>query len=497
MQVIPRGVPRRTLVNHNVFLLGSITNNTRGYSNYNSNRNRGAQAPFVCPSCRRFRSQFRAILSPPRRSFSAATHASGPDPIYPLHPAAPPPPSGYAPLTSRSLISISGVDAPRFLQGLITSSITEPQPPDQRHQNTRNTSKTAADAVEGTPRTQGFYSGFLNATGRVLHDVFIYPDTLGISSSYDDVAAAADPAHAFLIEVDASQRDALLQHLRRHKLRSRIQIRAVAGSQCKVWQAWGTPAEDEESLRAALPSSAILLRDPRAPDLGYRVLSSADPPLKLPACDEPAYRLRRYLRGVPEGQAEIPRGAALPLEANLDIMGAIDFRKGCYVGQELTIRTRHRGVVRKRVLPCMLYDSRTPHEPPPSSSSSGQGGDNTLEYRPERAGIPAERIPSGLSIGRLGKKGRSAGTWLAGLGNVGLALCRLQTMTDVELSGEPPAATAEEPAAQREFVMRLGEGEGEGEGENGAADRDGEGEQGAMVKIKAFVPEWVRERLGS
>ena len=49
----------------------------------------------------------------------------------------------------------------------------------------------------------------------------------------------------------------------------------------------------------------------------------------------------------PEGQIEIPKETALPLESNIDIMGGIDFRKGCYVGQELTIRTHHTGVVRE------------------------------------------------------------------------------------------------------------------------------------------------------
>ncbi|KAI1494825.1 Aminomethyltransferase folate-binding domain-containing protein [Biscogniauxia mediterranea] len=529
MQVVPRIVPTRALASSNG-LLGSTnttttttttaaTTNVRRYaasSHSNRSPNRDAQAPFVCPSCRRFRSQFRALPRQPpspllRRSFSAATHATTtttttttniPSPPSPPAPAAPAP-SGYARLATRSLISISGADAPRFLQGIITSSITEPTD----HRNSR------AAAAEGTPRTRGFYTGFLNATGRVLHDVFVYPDTLGVAGGEND------PAHAFLIEVDAAQRDALLRHLKRYKLRSRIALRAVEEGECAVWQAWGT---EEDDLGTVPNHNLITLLDPRAPGMGYRILGTGDvvdvdmvagrQQQQLARCDEAAYRVRRYLLGVPEGQTEIPREQALPLEANLDIMGGIDFRKGCYVGQELTIRTRHRGVVRKRVLPCMLYDYHHHNQPaaasPATSSSAeiggeGKGGEGTppppplqLEYRPSDTQIRAEHIPPGLSIGREGKKGRSAGTWLAGVGNVGLALCRLQIMTDVELPGEPPAPAPapapssshdDDPASQRrEFVMRLDDG--------GGGDEDGVG-AGPTVKVKAFVPEWVRERL--
>src|SRR5690606_34793175 len=175
--------------------------------------------------------------------------------------------------------------------------------------------------------------------------------------------------------------------------------------------------------------------------------SSSSPPHeitadgKLPVLPENAYTLRRYLHGVAEGQSELLHGQALPHESNLDLTGAVDFRKGCYVGQELTIRTEHRGVVRKRVLPCLLYPdhnegdstSSTSSNLPDtgvSSSSSSSSSDNFYSlYRPEIApGLTAATVPVEASIGRVGRKGRSAGKWLRGIGNVGLALCRLETM---------------------------------------------------------------------
>ncbi|KAK4143975.1 uncharacterized protein C8A04DRAFT_28319 [Dichotomopilus funicola] len=148
---------------------------------------------------------------------------------------------------------------------------------------------------------------------------------------------------------------------------------------------------------------------------------------------------------------------------------AIDFRKGCYMGQELTIHTEHRGVVRKRILPCVLYPDNG-QQPPPGNLDLVAG------YRPEiEDGVTAEQIPREASIGRApgGKKGRSAGKWLSGVGNVGLALCRLEIMTDVVLPGEASSGAGGFGDGD-EFVVGVGAGEGE---------------EGRKVRIKAFVPE--------
>lgn len=83
------------------------------------------------------------------------------------------------------------------------------------------------------------------------------------------------------------------------------------------------------------------------------------------------YLLHRIALGVPEGTSDIIPTHAFPIESNLDAMGGckfvvlccltdfhystVDFRKGCYVGQELTVRTYHTGVVRKRILPILLH----------------------------------------------------------------------------------------------------------------------------------------------
>ncbi|KAI2613304.1 Aminomethyltransferase folate-binding domain-containing protein [Hypoxylon sp. NC1633] len=484
MQLLSRGARRRALA----FPVSSPI----PASNYKP-------SPFVCSSCQRSQRPFSHTPNRPQ------TPHTPPPPLSP-------PSSGYAYLRSRRLISIAGPDAPKFLHGIITQPVID-EASSSRSRPTHN-----RDAVQpGAATAPGFYAAFLNATGRVLHDVFIYRDTLGVGG------AAAGAAESFVVEVDASQVDVLARHLRRYKLRSKLALRVLDEGECGVWQVWDDSFSPSSSFSAesASPSTSadisykarelqqlrdcVVVPDTRAPGMGYRVLGrgldagsgsgssieneegpAPELGLDLRRASETAYRVRRYLHGVAEGQAEILHEQALPLESNMDVGRGIDFRKGCYVGQELTIRTRHRGVVRKRILPCLLYPSASSPSSSSPTSTPPSPEQLKLEYspyvgeEPGDAAITAAEIPPSLSIGRHGAKGRSAGTWLTGVGNIGLALCRLQIMTDVELPGETAAGAPFDPSKD-EFEVRWG------------ADEDGSGGQSVMVK--AFVPEWLRWRL--
>ncbi|KAI9166766.1 putative transferase CAF17 [Paramyrothecium foliicola] len=350
-----------------------------------------------------------------------------------------PPSAGLAALPSRHLISLSGPDAAKFLQGIVTSNVV---------------------AKDGNPRGDPFYTGFLNATGRVLHDVFIYPYQRG-----PGLPGGSSVDRAYILEVDANQSTTFRQYLKRYKLRSKISLQALSPDDATIWHAWSDEAG--KVFDVASDESRIVFADPRAPGLGHRVLqlNNKTPEIDLEQSTEDAYTVRRYLRGVAEGQDEIRREQALPQESNMDMMQGIDWHKGCYVGQELTIRTRHRGVVRKRILPCAVYEK-------------DKAAPLTLSYEPDSdspEALSASMIPTETSIGRHGKKGRSAGKWLKGVGNIGLALCRLETMTDVSLPGEQAAQSF---SPDSEFIMEWGEQENK-----------------SALKIKAFVPDWLRQSL--
>lgn len=95
--------------------------------------------------------------------------------------------------------------------------------------------------------------------------------------------------------------------------------------------------------------------------------------------------------GVPEGVHDLPPGVALPLESNLVFMNGVSFTKGCYVGQELTARTHHTGVIRKRLFPVQLLGL-----------------------------LPEGGITPGTTV--LTESGQAVGKYRAGQGDVGLAL---------------------------------------------------------------------------
>lgn len=91
--------------------------------------------------------------------------------------------------------------------------------------------------------------------------------------------------------------------------------------------------------------------DPRVNRLGWRLLVPAGQKVEIELGKDIGYKRLRYSLGVAEGVNELPSGNCFPLESNGDYMHGISFHKGCYIGQELTARTHHTGVVRKRIMP--------------------------------------------------------------------------------------------------------------------------------------------------
>ncbi|KAJ5101823.1 transferase caf17 [Penicillium alfredii] len=369
-------------------------------------------------------------------------------------PNAPPPPqTGYARLTNRGLISITGTDSTTYLQGLITQNML-----------------IASDPSRATRRT-GSYTAFLNSQGRVLNDAFIYPFP-GTDSS--------DAEPGWLVEVDRNEVPTLLKHLKKHKLRAKLKLRALEDGERTVWSSWKNHSEprwaaynlESDSVSPfSTDSEVVACIDSRAPGLGSRLITPGSDGLRSHLPDESqvagaevgldSYTVRRMLHGVAEGQSEIIRESALPMECNMDMGRAIDFRKGCYVGQELTIRTHHTGVVRKRILPVQLY---------------GEGQEPSLEADPSPTYDPLAVLalpPSGSNISKAGgRRGRSAGKFLSGIGNIGLALCRLEMMTDIALTGE---ATQYTPGS--EFKVSW----------------TNEAEQSGEIKLQAIIPSWTRD----
>ena len=351
--------------------------------------------------------------------------------------------SYHARVPDRSFISFDGIDVVPFLQGLVTANIT------------KSAQKPVTQGQKSL--TQALYTAFLNAQGRILNDVLLYPNTL----------EGGDYENKFLVEVDSRSAPSLLKHLKKHKLRSKFKMRLLEPEELETWSHWPKSDSKETDLQMDTSSPSICAEDPR-PGLRDRLIipsgSSISKQLQDQALDSREYTAYRMSHGVAEGQQEIISESALPQESNIDFFNGIDFRKGCYLGQELTIRTHHTGVVRKRIIPVKLSDIDIDNQEP--SSGGLELGSIDWDY---------PQPPQHSNISKMdSSKGRSAGKWLSGVGNIGLALCRLEMVSDIQLTD---STTTFDP--EQKFKVSWEDGN----------------EMIKEARVEPIIPEWMRERL--
>jgi len=149
----------------------------------------------------------------------------------------------------------------------------------------------------------------------------------------------------FLIDVRAEMAAKLVGHLNRYKLRAKVTVEQ--SDDYSVWALLGSASDHS-------PSGSVF-EDPRLGGLlGHRLITAkGEQPAGVPVADSELYELCRLAVGLAEHPDDTPAGSALPLESNLELLNGISWRKGCYMGQELTSRTFHTGKTRKRLLPVL------------------------------------------------------------------------------------------------------------------------------------------------
>jgi folate-binding protein YgfZ len=158
--------------------------------------------------------------------------------------------------------------------------------------------------------------------------------------------------------------------------------------------------------------SGFRITDPRLRALGWRAYGDLSP-----TTDEAAYEAHRLALGVP-GPADWGTEKTYPIEANFDLLNGIDFKKGCFVGQETTSRMKRRGQVKSRMLPVVFEG------PPPAAGAEVLAG----ELR--------------------------AGEVLSGVEGRAMALLRLDRALDAPLTVEGRSVRVARPAW---FLAALGE----------------------------------------
>ena len=195
-------------------------------------------------------------------------------------------------LPTRAVLSLTGADRVTFLNGLVSNDVADAAP------------------------CRAVWAALLTAQGKWLADFFIFAE-----------------GDRLLLDCESAQAAMLAQRLGRYRLRADV---AIALTDLGVYAAWGGE-----------PPGGVAAPDPRLEEAGYRVIAPSMP-ANADAADWDRHRLAL---GLPDGSRDMEAEKTVLLEAGFDELHGISWTKGCYMGQELTARTRYRGLVKRRLLP--------------------------------------------------------------------------------------------------------------------------------------------------
>jgi folate-binding protein YgfZ len=206
-----------------------------------------------------------------------------------------------AALPERSVLAVAGDDRVAFLQGLVSNDVAEAQP------------------------GRAVWAALLTPQGKWLADFFILSD-----------------GERLLLDCETAQLPMLRQRLSRYRLRSRVSLDDAG---LGVYVAWDGDPE------ITLSPGSLMARDPRLPEAGWRILAAEPPPTNATATEWDLHRLRL---GLPDGSRDMEAEKSVLLEAGFDELNGVSWTKGCYMGQELTARTKYRGLVKRRLVPVRI-----------------------------------------------------------------------------------------------------------------------------------------------
>ncbi len=208
-------------------------------------------------------------------------------------------------LGDRGLLRVSGADARSFLQGLFTCDLERVAP--------------------GAPA----FGALLTPQGKIITDFIV-----------------SQQGENFWLDAPRALVADLLKRLRLYRLRAKIELEDLSETMgvAAIW--------DESSPAGAAP-------DPRHAGLGARLIAERAALASHPD-NRAAYEAHRIACGIPQGGVDFVYGDTFPHEANMDLIGGVDFKKGCYVGQEVVSRVHHRGTARRRILPVRFNGEAPP-----------------------------------------------------------------------------------------------------------------------------------------
>ncbi|MGB7972864.1 MAG: folate-binding protein [Roseiarcus sp.] len=267
-------------------------------------------------------------------------------------------------LEDRGVISVSGEDATTFLQGLLTNDVERLAPSEAR------------------------YAALLTPQGKILFDMI--------------VVRAPGEEPSYLIDCAAAQAADLARRLGFYKLRAKVAVADVSADRVIV-AFWG----------AKSPSvvDGLLYADPRDPRLGWRAILPRRSAAAIGSEHGSEYEGLRIAVGAPKGGLDFAYADAFPHDVNFDLLHGVDFEKGCYVGQEVVSRMKHRGTARKRVARVKLTGPAPAPGTPVMDGERSVGALGSSSGREALALLRLDRAEEAMSAGRT-----------LSAGGVGLAL---------------------------------------------------------------------------
>lgn len=261
-------------------------------------------------------------------------------------------------LPDRGVVKVGGEDARNFLNGLVTTDVTQ--------------------LASGLGR----FGALLTPQGKITVDFLI-------------TEAPAGHGGGFLLDCPRPLAQPLADKLDFYKLRAKVTVENLSDN-LGVIATWGGELAVKPDLSFA---------DPRDAALGWRILAPQELARKVAdligadLVDSIAYEAHRIATGVPRGGLDFIYGDAFPHETNMDRLHGVDFDKGCYVGQEVVSRMQHRGTARTRTVRVMLESA------PPEAGTAILAGDKPVGTMGSTSGesglalIRTDRVADALEAG--------------------------------------------------------------------------------------------------
>ena len=255
-------------------------------------------------------------------------------------------------LAHRGVARLAGLEVRDFLQGIVSNDVAR------------------------VSTEQAVWTAFLTPQGKFLHEFFLV--------KAPEAAAGPEETTAFLVDAEAERLADLLRRLTIYKLRAKLTLSDATGD-LSVAALFGEGALDRLGLDAGRPGHAVAFAggrayvDSRLPALGARAIlprAGAREALAAAGFAEATLddhdRLRLSL-GVPDGSRDLEVEKSLLLESGFEELNGLDWDKGCYMGQEVTARTKYRGLVKKRLLPVAIDGPAPVHGTPVLSDGKNVG----------------------------------------------------------------------------------------------------------------------------